>query len=338
MIQSLIVYMFTIVIMYSIANNIYKTSEIGITPSSTKYSKNCLFFILFFALVFGLRYDVGIDYFTYSDWYSTGLGYTFEKNEFFFRLLTYICTKLNLHVVLYFGVIAAIQICFYLKYFKDREDILPYAILFFFLEGSYMFCMNILRQSMAVCIWLSGLRFITQHKPYKYFLLCTVAFLFHRSAILMFILYPILCRKKDYTKNVKLQLLLYVIAIIIGSVFTNYIGQIDNLITTYTSVMGGDEDLYSSYSMDRFIEESNKDSSGTGLALMFKIALWFLIIGISGKVKKFYNSVYYNMAYNLFFVGLLINRIIPPHISTLSRPFRYFYFFQSMLNNLDMFF
>ena len=83
--------------------------------------------------------------------------------------------------------------------------------------------------------------------------------------------------------------------------------------------------------MDNMLDELNREVGGTGLAYMFRILVWIIIILYSRKLKSYYNSKKFNIIYFFFFFGLLTQYIFPEGIIILARPFCYFPVFQTIM-------
>ena len=283
--------------------------------------------IFLFSIVFGMRYDVGVDHLAYLEAYIWNLDVT--KNEFLFQLITNLSNYFNLHYVLYFSILAFIQVFFFFYAFKKEIYLFPLLTLFIFTNGDIMFWMNGIRQALAMCIWIYSLNFIVDRKLWKYVLFGVIAFLFHRSAIILFVFYPILVNGRDYFKNIPLQLILLASAFIIKELFFDIIMNFSAAIDFYISLLGAD--MYErSYNIDNLLE-SFRESTGTGLAYIFRIVINVVIILYSLKLKKYYNSRWFNIIYFFFFIGLLTSYMFPSGAISFTRPFRYFYIFQSIM-------
>ena len=285
-----------------------------------------IFPLLLFAVVFGMRYDVGVDHLDYVEIYLWKV-YA-GRNDFLFDLLSEIGWKLNLHYVVYFGIIAFIQVFFFFYAFKDERFLYPFLVFFLFTNGDWGFWMNGIRQALAMCIWIYSIKFIEEKKISKYLLWCFVAFLFHKSAIILFIFYPILRSGRDYFKSIRSQLILISAAFIFQFLFSNIIIRFEPLIEYYINLLGSD--LYRSYSMDSLMD-SYKENDGTGLVYIFRIVLNVVIVLYSSKLKMFYNSKRFNIIYFFFFIGLITSYMFPGGYISFTRPFRYFYIFQSIV-------
>ncbi|HPW76542.1 MAG: hypothetical protein BWY44_00728 [Candidatus Omnitrophica bacterium ADurb.Bin292] len=295
------------------------------TPSFWSFS--VIFPMLLFAVVFGMRYDVGVDHLAYLDAYLSNRDAS--KNELLFRVITDFSHSLNLNFVIYFAILAFIQVAFFFYAFKKEIYLFPLLIFFLFTNGDIIFWMNVIRQSIATCIWVCSLNFIVKKKFWRYVMFGVMAFLFHRSAIALFVFYPILVGGRDYLKIIPLQLVLFASAFVVKEVFFDVIMNFSAVVDFYISLLGA-EMYEASYNIDALVENF-KESTGTGLAYLWKVAINVIIIIYSGRLKKYYPSRWFNMIYFLYFVGLITYYMFPVGAISFSRPFRYLYIFQSIM-------
>lgn len=331
MIQSIIVYSLLMLVMvlfavYTSKKNSYLSTS-GLVIQRSFWRFEVLFPLALFAIIFGMRYDVGVDHLVYLRGYIEKIQV--GKNEPLFFLLSELGWRLNWHYVVYFSIIALLQVTFYFYAFKDERYLYPMLVFFLFTNEEWLNWMNVIRQALAMCIWIFSIKNIENKKFWKYLIWCVVATLIHKSAIVLIVFYPILRNGRDYFKSVPFQLLLVAAAFVLKGTFTVLLSHIEPIINTYTNILG--EDLYSrSYDMEALIN-SFKESDGTGLVYIFRILLNILIILYSKKLKSFYNSKRFNIIYFFFFVGLLTLYMFPVGYISLTRPFRYFYIFQSIM-------
>jgi len=310
---------------YASKNNSYISSS-GLVIQRSFWRFEILFPLVLFAITFGMRYGVGVDHLGYLQGYLEKIHV--GKNEPLFSLLSEIGWRLNWHYVVYFSVIAFIQIVFFFYAFKDERYLYPFLVFFLFTNGDWQFWMNGMRQAIAMCIWIFSIKYIEDKKFWKYLIWCVVATLFHNSAIFLIVFYPILKNGKDYFKSIPLQLILIAAAFILQGSFSVVLSRIEPLINIYINILGAD--LYSSYYIEG-LTESFRDSTGTGLVYLFRILLNITVILYSKKLKLFYNSKRFNIIYFFFFIGLFTMYIFPVGYIAITRPFRYFYIFQSIM-------
>ena len=337
MIQSILVYTLIILVMFLFANiakrkAVYQTGQYGeLVQKRSFWSFEIVFMLLFFALMFGMRYDVGTDHLGYLFSYIEGSVGEDLRMEPLFRWISKICYYLNIHPIIYFAIWAFIQITFFLLAFKNERYLFPLLITFLFFNLSFTFWMNGIRQALAMCIWLYSITFIVEKKFWHYIIWGIIAFLFHRSALILFVFYPLLRNGKDYFKSIPLQLILFASVFIIKNVFEVFILQLEPIIEQFKTILGGEDNLYAAYTMDNMFEEFNNEVEGTGLAYMFRILVWVIIILYSRKLKSYYNSKKFNIIYFFFFFSLLSFYIFPDGIVVLRRPFSYFPVFQTIM-------
>lgn len=330
MLQSILIYSSLLICM--IICNIYTVKKIAylnsINNTKTKgfWSVDIILPLLLFAVVFGMRFDVGTDYLNYLTGYLNR-EYV-SKGEPFFDLLSIIGWNLNLHSVIYFGIIAFLQLTFFLYAFKEEKYLYPFLIFFLFTNGEWLSWMNIIRQSLAICIWIYALKYIEDKKLLKYFIWCFIAYLFHNSAIMLIVLYPILKAGKEYFKSISLQLFLLGLAFVFRELFTSILFKIEPIVESYSSFIGGG--VYSGYNVET-LNDSFIESKGTGLVYLLRIGINIIIILYSTQLRLFYNSKRFTIMYSLFIVGLVTFYMFPIGLISITRPFRYFYIFQSIM-------
>lgn len=308
----------------------YANFSVTASPKTKFWYPEVIFMILFFSVMFGMRYKVGTDHLAYLHIYiSTNIYGDSDLFRFepLFRIITTICSNFNTHPIIYFSIWAFIQITFFLLAFKNELYLFPSLIFFLFFNGEFMFWMNGIRQALAMCIWLYSIRYIYTKKLWHYLFWGIIAFLFHKSAIILVVFYPILKNGRDYFKSIPLQLVLFVLAIVIRNVFDTFILQFESVVTQFQNLISG----YESYSMDKMLDELDNDVGGSGLAFLFKSVVWIVIILYSKRLKSFYCSNKFNVIYFLFFIGVLAEYAIPSGAIVFYRPFRYFFIFKTVI-------
>lgn len=305
-------------------NNSSHSIVLNYSKQQPFWTPEIIIIIALFTILSGLRYDVGVDYLAYLDSYlgiPNENGYLSEY-EFLFQQLVNVCRFLGLTPVFFFGICATIQISFFLSAFKNERYLLPYLVLFVFLAGEYTSWMNIIRQSIAMCITLYSLKYIDEGKPLKYLTFVAVAVLFHYSSVLYVLFYPLFKCKRDYFNKISNQIILYLVAIVLSRVFSYVLPKIGPIISLVDIIFNG---AYSFYDVNSLIADSERVSSGTGMAAVAFDLVSLTIIIYSKRLKVFYNSSRFVMIYNLFFLGILLKAALPTGVISLSRPFRILY-------------
>ncbi len=282
--------------------------------------------MLSFSIMMGLRYDVGTDYMAYQEGYI--YNYDVGKGEVLFNWIRELFNRFDFHYATYFSFLAFLNISFFLLAFKRDYFILPLLLFFLITNGDWLFWMNGIRQAIAMCIWIYALQFIERKSFWMYLCWCSIAFGFHKSAIILIPIYPIIRNGKDYFNSIKLQLLLFAGAFLVQYSFGSFLERLGPLIQYYQAELT--RGTYN-YSTEVFQEEASSSVEGSGMAYFFRVFLIVIVIIYSKKLKEYYNSTWFNILYFLFFIGILTQHIFPLGSTILTRPFRYFFIFKGIM-------
>lgn len=158
----------------------------------------CLSLFLVIAM-YGLRYGIGTDYFSYKDLYDvlhdTPFSLYLENHlsgarTFYIEPLYYV---MNHIFVTYRDLLWGIGITLFLlicMVVKDYSNKLNYGFaIFIFLSTQYIFSMNAMRFSVAACIVLLAYKALINNKTFQFILFIILAALFHKSALFCIALY-----------------------------------------------------------------------------------------------------------------------------------------------------
>lgn len=328
--QSILVYTFIISVMLLLASIAQKRSLINNIYNSEKAKflyPEIILMILVFTIMFGMRYNVGTDYLSYLSIYNYSIDEKALRYEPLFRYISTLCSDLNVHPTIYFGIWAFIQITFFLLAFNNKFYLLPLLVFFLFFNQEFMFWMNGIRQALAMCIWLYSVKYIHENKLFNYLLWITLAALFHKSVIILVIFYPILNKGIDYFKSIFMQIILFASTFIVRNAFSTVLSKLENIIIQFQYLFNS----YESYTIDNMLDDLNNEVIGSGLAYIYKTIIWILIILYSKRLKRFYRFSDFNIVYFLFFIGILAEYSIPTGMVLFSRPFRYLYIFKTIM-------
>jgi hypothetical protein len=168
-------------------------------------NKEICFLWLWFIFVFlsGFRYRVGGDTLGYIDYFNSvpvlkDLTYNYLINNEYqpFWILLCSLSKTFLNDFTLFQVIHAIIVNTLIFIFLKRNCSSVFAgILFYFIFYYFYFNMEILRESIAIGIFLVSIPFLQNKKWVKYYFLSIIAFMFHVSAIITLFIPFILIKK-----------------------------------------------------------------------------------------------------------------------------------------------
>ena len=258
--------------------------------------------VLIYSVVFGMRYKVGVDYMGYLNDYKY-VAYSIENiNDTYyepgFRFIMVTLSNLKAHFSWFFGVVAFIQLYLVFASVKSFSRIYPFLLITFMFSCVWLTYANGLRQQLAFCIFAFALSYIVKKQWLYYYIAIAISISMHNSAGLLLLIYPLLQYKKEWFVNVKLQLILLLIAFIIGnlSFLQNYLG----LLESYVSVFG-----YERYFLDTHEEAIYKPLERKGIGYYVILLLNILLVWNSANFKKYFNCKYLYYIYNLYFIGLL---------------------------------
>lgn len=231
-----------------------------------------LFFVIFTILwlVGALRYNVGVDYVVYS--YSQiprVLSGDFSAVEPLASLIFIVGAKMGSYQYI-FAIIQFLIIFFTVKAIYDSSVNYTFSFLLLFLTGFFNSSLNLMRQSIAISIFLFSIKYIFDRKFIKYLFWIVVAFLFHKTAIIYLPVYFLY--KYKYSK----KRLGFITLIIILSSFV--FGKILVFVTSYFNV-------YTNYwGQTEMQDRINNRSSGTYWFL--NLIIFFFMIFLYEQAKR----------------------------------------------------
>ncbi len=158
----------------------------------------CIFMFIFF---FGFRGFIFDDWINYAEIFRTidlkHLSTTLEKStvEPGFLLYTALCKRLidNYHVFVMISTL--INLWLLIRFFSRYVQNLPLALMCYVCMGGLIISINLMRNAMAILLFINAIHFIQERRPIPYFAICMLAITFHYSAIVYLPLYFFLHRR-----------------------------------------------------------------------------------------------------------------------------------------------
>lgn len=271
---------------------------LGLLKKRVRHKKTIDFIVLLImTIIYGIRYNVGIDYLSYeriyinqNEWYHL---------EFLFDLTSKIFKFFNAPFWVYSTFLGFI--IFYLLYLigKDLDIGYEQIMLYFILTGQLFASFNLVRQTVSAVIVLFAFRYINyKNNLYKYVICVVIASFFHTTAIILIPLY--------FMRNYQLNLRRIVIFIILGLGLyycdaVNYIMRLIQLIVPdkYIHYLGGVYDF----------------NTNPGIGVLFYIVVVIILgLKIEKKESKYYPYIAtYILGYSIFLFTLssfIINRLL----------------------------
>lgn len=276
--------------------------------------------IMSFAIIFGCRYNVGVDYSSYLDAYLWGSNREYEP---LFAFVTKAMSESGIHYAIYFSLWAFLE-CFLLFYtFKEQRYLFPYIVFFLIFGSYYLSMMNIIRQQVAACVFLYSLHYVDNKNLFKYYVLLLIALLFHKSAIILIIVYPLFQIKKDWFYKYWVQFALLVVSIFLSTQYDVVVKSVTKAFEMFAGVAGYDNYVIGILYNEK-LNSANQFGNNTGAGIYISIFIDTCIIAYSKRMKRYYGSSFFNILYTLWFIRIIADFIVGDSI-ILNRPFMYFY-------------
>lgn len=253
---------------------------------------------LTFSIIFGARYNVGIDQLSYKRIFEAiqSGSKTDDIIEPGFYMICKILGVGGLHSFFFFFSFCLIQVSFILNAFYDKPKLLPY-IFIILLSTQFMVMMNLMRQMTFVCcfIWIVAKR--ENFNFIKYLItICLCTLILHKSSILAIFLYPIIKTDKNLCTFKNTQIIIYITCIYLG--YSHFILDKFEDFSQIASLLG-----YSQYEGFNVFEALFMDPNW-GPRTLFRFALVLVAIVLSNKTKRYLkDDNLFTPFYNLFFWG-----------------------------------
>ena len=169
-------------------------------------------------------------------------------------------------------VVSAFIIVFSIGRFADKH-IDNLGVFFSLFVGTLLFdsFLSLARNALSIAVFLFAVDALIERKPWKYYLLCLLAFSFHNTAVIYFIIYPICSPqllKKHYT--LILNIFMIGIAFVCGILFQPMLEMFFNMFPKYQYYIG----------------TANLDGK-TRVAGLLQIAVCILLIVVPKVVYKY---------------------------------------------------
>ena len=158
---------------------------------SKKHTLVLLILVTIWLILFaGLRYEVGLDYDAYRNFFQTITTNPDMHMELGFRFFTLILNLLDFDYQIMFFIVSLVTISLFV-YFYYNYSKLPLLSIFLFLTMPLYFLLsfNTIRQCLAIAIFTLAIKYILNKSFIKFLIILIIASLFHKSALLMIPLY-----------------------------------------------------------------------------------------------------------------------------------------------------
>lgn len=275
--------------------------EIFINLKSIIWNKIGKFLILFlFFFVAGLSYKIHNDYEVYEYIYhninTTNLNsiYNCEKGFLYLNLILKNFFNFNFFKALIY-LFNTILIWKGIRYFFDEKKSLLIITLLYLHGKFYFLYLPSFRQAISVSIFIYSLQFLENKKTFKYILLILIAFLFHKSSIILLVVYCFF----RYIKINKIFLIIFCIFNFISFYFLDFIWlKILKNIINFVGIFYKEILLKTNYFSLR--------SGGSPREFLFYFFIFFIAVIYYSEKEEFYMK-----GYLLFQILYLFQSYIP---------------------------
>lgn len=262
--------------------------------------------IILMVVIMGLRADtVGTDTTIYLDFYKTFARHVFFENIMIFNYqnLEYGYVMFNTIIGKFFNeqtFLFIVAIVIYIPVFvfiikKSRNAVL--SLFIFVCFGFFNQSFNISRQWIAIGILMISYHYVIEKKFWKFILLVFCAALFHKTALIFAIIYPL-----SFIKNISKNMIIFYFAIF--AVFIFFGRQITDILQNL---------FYASYELER--------SGDIGLSIIINLAILLTLLYFRHPFKK--NNKDANLLIIISALTILFN-ILGIYMDLFSRVMLYF--------------
>lgn len=276
----------------------------GLLPKN----KIFLYFVLsIFVFIAGFRYETGVDWAGYSDYYdeTVALDEAFNKDNFKhifvtldvgYALLNSIVKMFNGGIQVIFFVVSLLSSILLWKNLKRYTVYVITGMLIYYSFYFFIFDMSGLRQGLAIQIIIFAFQYLEKRNFSKYLLYILLATSIHWSAFILILIYFI-----NPYKKIKFHSYIFFISLF---VFILNIKFIETLIPNLNSLIKGNVLL--SYKLDAYTNNQNyAQERGWNLMTIFvllRVTTIYFLCKIYGNIedKKF------NFFFNLFIIQVII--------------------------------
>ena len=261
-------------------------------------------------LFFGLRGFVGDDWMGYkpvydniklSDIHLNVFGHYNFRYEPGFALLAYIVRQIGGRDGFFFFqfVVALLQLTLLIRFLRRYADNLPFSLIVFLAMSGIIMLINMMRNTLAILIFLNGLHYITERRPWPYFITCVVAMSFHISSLLFIPLYFFLHRSLNKWAYLTIFVLGNLVVLLKVPIFSMGIGAIADLVGGKIATM-----------VNAYIEDSHMaalsftisigylERVGTGILIFL---FWDKLLSLRRENAMFINAMVFYFFFYFFF-------------------------------------
>lgn len=254
-------------------------------------------FFLFFAFRGFIMSDwiVYYPYFVHCSWsdiytYTIGSVVAFEPG---YTILNLVCRSVFDDYFFFQFVVCLIDTVLLLRFFRQRVDNIPLALTLFVVFSGLSIICNLMRNFIAILLFLNALPYLEERRPLPYFLMCLLAATFHMTALVYMPLYFILHR--SFSKWIYLGVFIACNVVFLGKI---------SLVMALVSYSGLDEQMSEKV---RVYTELFSNASVLSIGYLERLATGLLVFCYYDRLREINprNSVIIN-ALLLYFMAFFL--------------------------------
>lgn len=297
--------------------------------SSSHWDKYLSYFVLFFTIIGGLRWNVGVDSAIYAALFDNReIDFSHEK---LWAYILFFFQENGIHWTLGLAFCAFIQIFFIIKAIQPYRWLIVF-IPFVFFGGTYwLYCMNAVRQMMVACCFLWASRFIYDRKLVYYLITILVCSQIHQSALVLLPLY-LIPQKLDLINKKWLMISILLCCVVLGQ-----IAQLGGLASYVQAIAeAADYNSYGEGMAEMLRSGYNDEALSFGPMMLSYLLIPVFIIWYGDELNEKYGKkipcfcLWYNLAFIYSCVYFLVCNL--GHI--FIRPTMYLSLFQMVIGAL----
>jgi hypothetical protein len=282
--------------------------------------------VVIFFFFFGFRGFIAGDWTIYYEFFKRCtfddvVNYSLKEGDFEpgFTLLCFICKTIYNDYFFFQFIVALIDTVLLVRFLRKAVDNIPYALILYITFNGFIISTDLLRNSIAIMIFLNSLVFIKERKIIPYMLLCTLALTFHTSSLFFYPLYFFFnkrCNKWLYLilfiiSNIVFILHISIVPSILG--FLGDGGDLENKIIAYTELLN--------------------ESKTLSIGYLERLFTGFLLFIYYSKLKELRNdnAIYFNGIVTYLILSLLLSEF-----QVLSERITYLFSFGYWVTWLDL--
>lgn len=298
-------------------------SFLDITAIDALY-KRILLIVAFFImwLVAGLRFETGGDWTAYTEFFNNvetlpkvlaNNAPVYEESymEPAYKLLNSLIKTLDGNIQVVFLIVALLNSILLFHCLKKYTIYPLVGVMIYFSSLYFLMDMLATRQAVAVLLFFTAVGFIYERKFWRFILVMVIAFLFHRSCVLLFPFYFIVNRNYSNRGHI----ITFFLSIAVFALQVHWMGK---LLSIAADIIGGTNGGIIKMYLSSTTYGANRLLS---VGVLINVVLFTIFMLKRRELNKF---KYFNIFFNLFMVNIVVFFVFYEFIEISNRYRSYF--------------